>query len=403
MLNRTRLFLKGKWLFLACLAAVLAVLALLILLQPSPQESAMSSLVAAEKVLEGVKGSEAPAKLDAARKVLSDMKVPLESQKGRDEAIASIDEAKTVIGGDQARLDATIAAAKTQIAQAKSNLTTFTAIERTKVVKDQMLALIWPVVLAILILCLFSSKSALEVFKHIASLVSNVKVPGGLEIAFAGGAAVKNTQEEVIKGYRQQVINQYDLAANQTQISDTVERLIKERIEPFFAAQGLTRPDFRCTIHMRDILFQSSIYQLIDYLPAKWSAGGKITRGRAWSVRYGFMGRCWRLEKSDAEGSVPTSEVKLIEQWGLTKKEAGGSKNQTMLCYLILSDSKNPLAIFYLDAEPPDAFGKAHQMSKLLEAVEKAVQDFKLKDLLEQVSDTVQKSAPLIEIYADPR
>jgi hypothetical protein len=42
-------------------------------------------------------------------------------------------------------------------------------------------------------------------------------------------------------------------------------------------------------------------------------------------------------------------------------------------------------------------------MSKLLEAVEKAVQDFKLKDLLEQVSDTVQKSAPLIEIYADPR
>jgi hypothetical protein len=162
-----------------------------------------------------------------------------------------------------------------------------------------MLALVWPVVLAILILYLFNSKSALEVFKHIASLVSTVKVPGGLEIAFAGGAAVKSTQEEVIKGYRQQVITQYDLAANQTQISDTVERIIKECIEPFFGEHGLKRPDFRCTIHVRDILFQSSLYQLIDYLPRKWSAAGKVTRGRA-SGREGWQSR--RQERNRRQG-----------------------------------------------------------------------------------------------------
>jgi hypothetical protein len=104
------------------------------------------------------------------------------------------------------------------------------------------------------------------------------------------------------------------------------------------------------------------------------------------------------------EGSVPTSEVDLIEKWGLTKNEAGGaSKKQTMLCHLILSESQNPLAIFYLDAEPRDAFGDAGQMSALLGVVKKAIEDFKLKGLLEKVSDSVQKSAPLIEIYADPR
>jgi hypothetical protein len=393
--------LKGIGVFIACFAVVLVVL---ILLQPSPQESAMSSLVAAENVLEGVKGSEAPAKLDEARKILTDAAFLSKAQEGRDKAIESIDEAKTAIGGDQAKLNAAMAAAKTQIAQAKSNLTATTATERVKVVKDQMLALVWPVVTAILILYIFNSKSALDVLKHIGSLVSNVKGPGGFEIAFAGGAAVKNTQEEVIRGYRQQVITQYDLAATQTQISDTVERIIEERIEPFFGAHKLKRPDFRCTIHVRDILFQSSLYQLIDYLPRKWSAMGKVTRGRAWSVRYGLMGRCWRLEKSEMEGSVPTSEVELIEKWGLTKNEAGGaSKKQTMLCHLILSESQNPLAIFYLDAEPHDAFGDAAQMSALLEVVKKAVEDFKLKVLLEKVSDNVQKSAPLIEIYADPR
>jgi|HubBroStandDraft_2_1064218.scaffolds.fasta_scaffold30935_4 hypothetical protein len=393
--------LKGIGVFIVCFVVVLGVL---ILLQPSPQESAMSSLVAAENVLEGVKGSEAPAKLDEARKILSDTAFLSKAQEGRDKAIASIDEAKTAIGGDQAKVNAAMAAAKTQIGQAKNNLTATTATERVKVVKDQMLALVWPVVIAILILYIFNSKSALDVLKHMGSLVSNVKVPGGLEIAFAGGAAVKNTQEEVIKGYRQQVITQYDLAATQTQISDTVERIIKERIEPFFGAHKLKRPDFRCTIHVRDILFQSSLYQLIDYLPRKWSATGKVTRGRAWSVRYGLMGRCWRLEKSEMEGSVPTSEVDLIEKWGLTKNEAGGaSKKQTMLCHLILSESQNPLAIFYLDAEPRDAFGDAGQMSALLGVVKKAIEDFKLKGLLEKVSDSVQKSAPLIEIYADPR
>jgi len=363
----------------------------------------MSSLAAAEKVLEGAKGSVAPAKLDEARKALTEMKVSTEAQKERDAAIASIDEAKTVIGNNQAGVDAAIAEAKTQIKQAQSNLTASTATERVKVVKDQILALVWPVVVAILILYLFNSQPALEIFKHIGSLVSNVKVPGGFEIAFAAGAAVKNSQEEVIRGYRQQVITQYDLAANQSDISDTVERIIEKHIEPFFVAQHLKRPDFRCTIHMRDILFQNSIYQLIDYLPAKWSVGGKVTRGRAWSVRYGLMGRCWRLERSEVEGSVPIKEEDLIEKWGLTKKEAGGSKNQTMLCELILSGSQNPLALFYMDAESRDAFGNSSQMAELQAAVRKAVQDFKLRELLEKVSDSVRKSAPLIEIYADPR
>lgn len=364
----------------------------------------MTSLVAAEKVLEDVKASEGAAKLDDARRILVNLRLPPELQDGRDKAIASIDDAKAAIGSDQAKLTAATAAAKAQIALAKSNLTASTAAERVRVVKDQILALAWPVVIAILVLYIFTSKAALEVLKYMGSLVSNVKVPGGLEIAFAGGAVVKNNQEEVIKGYRQQVVTQYDVAAAQNQISDTVERIIKDRIEPFFSSHAL-KQQFRCTIHVRDILFQSSLYQLIDYLPRKWSIAGKVSRGRAWSVRYGLIGRCWRLEKSEVEGSIPTSETELIEKWGLTKNETGGdaSKKQTMLCYLIRSDNQNPLGIFYMDAALQNAFGNAGQMSELLECVKKAVQDFKLKESLEKVWDNVQKSAPLIEIYADAR
>jgi hypothetical protein len=112
---------------------------------------------------------------------------------------------------------------------------------------------------------------------------------------------VKNTQEEVLRGYRQQVIAQYDAVASQKQIADTVNRIIRDRTTPFFENQSL-KPDFRCAVHVRDSLFQSSLYQLIDYLPRKWAGIGKSSRGRAWSVRYGIIGRCWRLdlERSDA-------------------------------------------------------------------------------------------------------
>ena len=257
--------LKGIGLFILCFVVILA---LLVFLQPSSQESATTSLVAAEKVLEDVKASEGATKLDDARRILVNLRLPPELQDGRDKAIASIDDAKAAIGSDQAKLTAATAAAKAQIALAKSNLTASTAAERVRVVKDQMLALAWPVVIAILVLYIFTSKAALEVLKYMGSLVSNVKVPGGLEIAFAGGAVVKNNQEEVIKGYRQQVITQYDVAAAQNQISDTVERIIKDRIEPFFSSHAL-KQQFRCTIHVRDILFQSSLYELDRLSPKK--------------------------------------------------------------------------------------------------------------------------------------
>jgi hypothetical protein len=201
-----------------------------------------------------------------------------------------------------------------------------------------------------------------------------------------------------MRGYRNQVIATYDAAANQYQISDTVNRIVTDRIEPFFERQtNLNKPDFRCTIHVRDILFQDSLYQLIDYLPRKRAnrSGG---RGRVWSVRYGMMGRYWRLERNYAQDSVPKEEVQLIQDWGMTKAEAEtASGRQTLFCYLVRAKNQSPLAVFYLDAEPASAFGDKTQMEDLLKVVGDAVKEFELDRALEKVWHQVQSSAPLIE------
>jgi hypothetical protein len=259
---------KGIALVLACFIAFLAVL---MLLQPSSQESALDSLSAVEKVLDQMRSPEAPTKLDEARQMLTDLKVPPGSQAEKDKTIAAIDEAKARLGSDQAKLTAATGEIKAQIARAKANLKVLTAMERARGIRDQILALVWPAFLALLIVIVVNSKSSPRLFAQLGSVISNVKVPGGLEIAFAS-TAVKSTQEEVLRDYRQQAIAQYDAAASQYQISETVSRIIDDRIRPFFVSQNL-KPDFRCTIHVRDILFKDSLCQLIDYLPGKWGLG----------------------------------------------------------------------------------------------------------------------------------
>ena len=62
------------------LVCFLAVLAALMFLQPSSQESALDALSAVEKVVDQVKGPDAPAKLDLARQMLTDLKVTKASQ-----------------------------------------------------------------------------------------------------------------------------------------------------------------------------------------------------------------------------------------------------------------------------------------------------------------------------------
>jgi hypothetical protein len=196
------------------------------------------------------------------------------------------------------------------------------------------------------------------------------------------------------------VIERYDAVAAQYQIADTAGRIVKDKITPFFVRELGAAPDFRCTIHVQDMLFQDSLYQLIDYLPRKWSEGDKGGRGRAWSARRGLLGRYWRLEESGVQHAVPTSESDLIKEWGLTKAEAeSASGRQTLFCALIRATNESPLAMFYLDAAPKSAFGDDAKIKLLQDVVDNAVKTMGLDVALEKVWHDIRSSAPLIEIY----
>lgn len=366
-----------------------------IVLQPSPQETALANLDAAEKILDQTKISETPAAFEKARKTLATLKLPDKDQEAAvSQALAGIDELEGVVEGDRTRLNAISSEVKSQINQAHGNLSNPSALERARNVKDQLLSLLWLFLIALLILYLVHSKASLALFQKLAGLISNVKVPGGLEISFA--TAVKSDQEQVLKSYRQQVITTYDNVSKQHQIAETVSRIAKGRIQQFLNTLP-AKPEFRCTLHVRDILFDNSLYQLIDYVGKK--GGG---RGRAWSIRRGMIGRCWRLEQSDAKDSIPKDENSLVDQWALTRDELeGANKNQTILCHLIKATNESPLALFYMDAESKGAFGDENKMRELMGIIEDEIKRLELDESLEQVWQQVKQSAPLIEIYDD--
>jgi hypothetical protein len=373
---------------------ILVIFATLILLQPSPQEKALGNLDAAGKLLDKVDISDA-SRLENASKELRKVKLSAAAQKQLDAALAAIDDAEISLAGDRARLNGGSSEIKYQIEQAKANLTAPSFVERLARVKDQILALLWPVLIVILLWSLLHSKASINFFKQLATIVSNVKIPGGLEIDFA--TAIKTTQEEVLKEYRGKVVSKYDGLATQYQIAETLSRIVDGPVKAFFKTSLGKEPDFRCTVHVRDILFDNSIYQLIDYVGRE--KGG---RGRAWSVRRGMIGRTWRLEENYRKGIVPKEANDLIEAWGLTREETKViAKNQTMLCYLIKGQNKSPLAMLYLDAEAENAFGTDAEMDQLLTVIGTEVTRFGLDKALEQVWQQAQASAPLIEIYAD--
>ena len=60
-----------------------------------------------------------------------------------------------------------------------------------------------------------------------------------------------------------------------------------------FATAGMDpNAGYRATVHIPDVLFSDTLYQLLDYWPK--GKGG----GRRFSARFGILGLAWRLEES---------------------------------------------------------------------------------------------------------
>jgi hypothetical protein len=262
-------------------------------------------------------------------------------------------------------------------------------------------SLAWPLFFLGLVLYFTQSQNAPENIARLFRPFKSVKLFSA-ELVLKESHEAKAQAEETIGIYHHQVKSEFDLWIQRRAVKEKL-RLAIEEILPVINdarrtdSQSADLSNYRCTVHVRDLLFEESLYQLLDYYPAQ---GG---RGRTWSYRFGIIGKVWRSGKSLYAPEVPTDVQKLILDWGMTSDEAvrAGHERQSFLC-VILKHENIPVGLLYMDSKEKNAFGDHDYRSNgftLLEIVAKVCEEQGLTATLNKIDEELRGRAPMIEIY----
>jgi hypothetical protein len=172
--------------------------------------------------------------------------------------------------------------------------------------------------------------------------------------------------------------------------------------------------DYRLTLYIRDLIFSDRIYQLTEYYD---KSGGRITdnrAGRAFSIRYGIIGRVWRSGVSEIEGELITEEDKremgragedvenfadlekfIARRWGLTLDEAAHVRVYNSYGAIRIDGAGAPVGLVYFDSKAKNAFGDSTVQAR----IEGRVGGSEIAKSLEEISRETRPWSGQIQIF----
>jgi hypothetical protein len=233
-------------------------------------------------------------------------------------------------------------------------------------------AVAWPVAIVGIVVAL-TSRGGRLLLEPILGRIRRVQALGfGIELDAESARELKVTLEETLEGYRERARREFDRVNRVNEVpqllADVANTVIAPAIEQTAAeverevSAGSPRPsrEYHCAVYVPDILLGDALYRLTDYYPR---GGG---RGKTYSVRFGIIGRAWRLEASQEDGDVPHDPPQLIEKWGMTDAEARvvGHDDRAFIASILRHDDR-PVGLVYAEAGRPDAFtqGLANELA----------------------------------------
>lgn len=253
----------------------------------------------------------------------------------------------------------------------------------------------WQVVVLLIVgYLLFFPKAALRI-KELFEPFQSLKLFGQeFVMDRKGGRDV----EAVISQFRRRIQKQLDKRIKRLQINEKRNHIMAGTLRIIF--EELRPRDLRSTIHIPDVLFAETLYQLLDYEPAH----PESPRGRTFSSRFGIIGRAWRLIETEYAPQVSPDSRDLMRYWGMTEEEAKktATGRQSFGCVVLKNDAGKPVGIFYLDARNAKAFGEETE-SDAWKRIESAVlveaKDSGLVDALETIHRELIIASPRVDIY----
>lgn len=248
------------------------------------------------------------------------------------------------------------------------------------------------------------TQAGTSLFRSISSRFQKVSVTAfgvGLELTETVAKEVQYNVREGFEEYRKRINSEFDRQVRIKQIDEKLAAVVEEVVKTKFA--GKAPPEYRCTIHVPDVLFSNTLYQLVDYYPR---GGG---RGRTFSNRAGMIGKTWRLQESQAardvfDGGKTTEELlkDLLRDWAMTRPEAGEAAQNGIRAFVTVllteEPSSVPIGILYFDSKKAEAFGDDTAAKTVGQFAFDTSSTTGLTKALAEIGEEMRKIGPAISI-----
>lgn len=273
--------------------------------------------------------------------------------------------------------------------------------------------LAWPLVAALAIFFTLTARNLREGAKAVFRRITTFKA-GDYEVSFseAGAKQLKRDFEQSLEEYSVQSSIEYMRAARTHRVRDTLKTTLQEiyrlsRQLKLPDQDGIQEGNIAATVHMQDVVYEESLFQLVDYVPS--GLGG----GRRFSIRYGAIGISYR-SGTDRYWNIndPTNTTeRLITDWGMTSEEASHSRQDGFALCLTLTDKDGQMSgLLFLKADKIDSITKASDIAEKKSALDKFLEkigndaecDSKRRELANAISAVYEDVAPsgtFIRVY----
>jgi hypothetical protein len=252
----------------------------------------------------------------------------------------------------------------------------------------------WPLVTLVALMALFVSRESRAAFSGLLSRITNIKA-GNYEVSFSisGAQKLKRDVEQSLTDFAGQGRIEYDRAARTYTVRDHLESAVRTIVEisrklKIPNGDGIDLKNVRATVHMPDVVFEDSLYQLTDYYPKGRG------RGRRFSSRYGAIGLAWREEKSKHWNmNDPKSNVEeLIQRWGMTEAEANhAQKYEAGFCIILRDETKQRCGVLYLDTDSISSITKKKMIDAQNSDIQKIIRELEATESLLNLSKSVKR------------
>ncbi|HWX46233.1 MAG TPA: hypothetical protein VNY52_13050 [Solirubrobacteraceae bacterium] len=241
---------------------------------------------------------------------------------------------------------------------------------------------LWPLVVLICVLVLVMTKRGNGVIR----MIRHVKGPGfELDLEPDSAGQFKEDIEGVFAESRKTVRTRFDALAHQRNINRLRDRVAEEILLP---AKRTNEMEVRCAIYVEDILFKDALYALTDYYPS-----GKHS-GSVYSIRFGIIGRQWRLREGTYNPDVSIEPAVLMQDWGMTKAEANSRAVGKSFVVAMLRHEDVEQGLLFVAADEKDAFE-----SDIHQRIENSEVARQLGTHLEVVNREMRVRGPALKLF----